>query len=254
MTLGHFHMDNTTLIGRMAGFNMWSRCLTEEEGKEYSGCGKYTLVPGGDLINDTVGFNITGGLIKAVTVDPEDTLCSHANPMNTLFLHSPFKRLTDAKETCNKYLMDSMTRPFRELNGDWKEFHRRGASNPAVREHCWAGGRILLWQYYQHFGHPQAKGYHFVHVGTRKALQIQPWQLTEPQGSLHEDLCVFSYHGLQYNASWYVDQCVQPWQWASCGACWLPNTIDEGVMITLRGLCEQTRFDTEYQVGRIAIS
>ena len=40
------------------------------------------------------------------------------------------------------------------------------------------------------------------------------------------------------------------WDWAACTGCWLPNTLHDYLVITLRGLCARSKFDTDYRVGR----
>ena len=47
-------------------------------------------------------------------------------------------------------------------------------------------------------------------------------------------------YNLPCTASW--------WNWASCTACWLPNSLSKFVTLTLRGICPHNMFDTSFEV------
>lgn len=249
VTLGHYYFDNTPLIGKVVDFNMWGRRLTGEEARSYSDCRRY--VPRvGDLVNSTTEFDTTGSLIRKIKVDLADTLCHHENSVNHLYVHTPFRRQVDAKEACDKYLMNSMAGPFEDIDNDWRLFHQMASNNSAVRSLCWAGGRVLFWQSYKHHKDPEVKGYNFVYGSTGKQLQISPWRRNAPNNDISQDICTVSYHNtLPYNACWIDTDCERSQQWSACSGCWLPHTIFKGVTIHLRGLCEKSIFDTKYQVG-----
>ena len=248
VTLGHYFFDNTPMIGKIIDVNMWSRHLTDAEAMRYSECIQY-IKGTGDLINSTTEFSITGSNEKRIKLDSKEVLCNHESSTNQLFLHTTFTAQIDAKEACDKYLMNSMAGPFKDVDGDWKIFHEKGSANKAVRKFCWMGGRILVWQSYKHLKKIGEKNYNFVHIGTDEDLQIHPWQPSQPNGNLNNDLCILDYFGLLFNSSWWVFDCVQPWNWAGCAGCWLPNTFSKGIVINMRGLCDRTLFDSVYQVG-----
>ena len=243
VTLGNFIFDDTPLIGKMVDFSMWSRHLTEEEAVRYSDCNQYVKRTG-DLINGTTEFNLAGYNVKRITVDSKEVLCNHETSINQLFLHAPFVTQTDAKEACDKYLINSMAGPFTDIDGDWKLFHEKGSANKAMRKFCWVGGRILVWQSYRRFKQADVKSSNFFHVGTNEALQIEPWQPSQPD----KDLCIMGYLGFPHTSNWRAFPCEQTWQWSGCAGCWLPNTFSKGINIYLRGLCVKTLFDTVYQV------
>ena len=251
VTLGHYYFDNKPLIGKIVDVNIWSRYLTDDEGRNYSDCKVY-IPRAGDLVNSSTKFMVTGTLVKPFSVESDTILCNIENSINHLFLHAPFKRQIKAREACDKYALDSMAGPFQDIDVDWKLFHKRASSNPAVRQFCWTGGRMLHWQSYMSYHSPEVKDYNFVNVITNETLKFSPWRASQPNDRLRKNLCVLSYIGLPHNACWYDMSCVQSsWQWAGCVGCWLPHTAFDGVVIYMRGLCEKSLFDTEYQVSQV---
>ena len=244
VTIGCYMYDNKPMIGKIVDINMWSRHLTEEEAMRYSDCSQY-VKRRGDLIDKTTEFHIAGANVERIYLDSKEVLCDHESSTIQLFLHAPFMAQTDAKQACDKYLMNSMAGPFKDIDGDWKVFHERGSTNNAVKNYCWTGGRILVWQSYKCVKDAGKKSCNFVHVGTNEGLQIHPWQPSQPD----DNLCAMGYHGSLYTSSWRAFSCVKTWQWAGCAGCWLPNTFSNGIVIHMRGLCVKTLFDTVYQVG-----
>ena len=77
--IGHYYWDNRPMIGKIVDVNVWKRNLAEQEGIRYSDCKEYTKKEG-DLIKQTDNWDITGNLIKKISVTLEEVDCS---PMNT---------------------------------------------------------------------------------------------------------------------------------------------------------------------------
>ena len=59
--------------------------------------------------------------------------------------------------------------------------------------------------------------------------------------------CLWSYLGQPWNTSLYPTRCEEPPEWAACVGCKVHNGIQDKETLLLRGLCQKTKFDTEYQ-------
>ena len=59
--------------------------------------------------------------------------------------------------------------------------------------------------------------------------------------------CLWSYLGQPWNTSLYPTRCEEPPEWAACVGCKVHNGIQEKETLLLRGLCQKTKFDTQYQ-------
>ncbi|XP_023347845.1 uncharacterized protein LOC111716606, partial [Eurytemora carolleeae] len=87
----------------------------------------------------------------------------------------------------------------------------------------------------------------FTHIHTKKPLVINAWRPSQPNGKRPQ--CVKTYLSTNPEESWYDFSCKDPdLQWSSCTACKIPYTLETSVVITLKGLCLKTMFDTSYQV------
>lgn len=246
VTLGHFYFDNKPMIGKIIDINVWGRYLTEQESLLYSNCENY-IEKQGDIINKTTQYNITGSLIKQISVEVEDFSCRLESRRITLYVHKPFNSFWDAKQSCDKYLSNSIIGPFTDIENDWRKFHSQGKENIAVQKYCWHGGRFIQWMPYED---QSGNGTSFVHAGTNKSLdnELTPWISGYPRTS--RGSCIVAYLGkYNFDTSWRNWDCKQSnIQWGGCVACWLPNTPNSSVIIYLRGLCKRSKLDQEYQV------
>ena len=92
----------------------------------------------------------------------------------------------------------------------------------------------------------------FLYLGNTDPLSFNFFRPKQPNAKTG-DQCLVSYLSLEPNASVYDFPCeAKNWQWASCTACFLPNTFDDYSNIVTRGLCSRTKFDTLFEVKRIS--
>ena len=74
------------------------RLLTYEEGIEFTNCLAYTSTPDGNLIDKETRWNVTGSLIKKITLTEEDILCKD----KTVVVPIKFKTFVDAMTICEQ--------------------------------------------------------------------------------------------------------------------------------------------------------
>ena len=90
----------------------------------------------------------------------------------------------------------------------------------------------------------------FLYLGELEKLPFGAFRPKQPNTKVG-DQCIISYLSLEPNASWYDFNCdLNSWQWASCTACFLPNTFSEYSSVVARGLCSRTKFDTTFEVQK----
>ena len=88
----------------------------------------------------------------------------------------------------------------------------------------------------------------FFYLGEFEPWSFEAFRPKQPNAK-RGDQCLVSYLSLEPNASIYDFDCDGiGWQWASCTACFLPNTFLEYSNIVARGLCSRTLFDTIFEV------
>ncbi|XP_023325055.1 uncharacterized protein LOC111698837 [Eurytemora carolleeae] len=244
--LGHYYFDSKPLIGKIAGVNVWDIKLSDEELKEYSNCNSVVQL-NGNIVNQSTVWNITGRFIERREFSKSEIECSDQNKHKTVFVTSLFKNFEDANEACDKYKLNSMAAEFKSLE-EFRKYQDEGTSNPAVLSECWTGGRLLHWLPYSADAKNKSLTQEdFSHVHSKEPLAVMAWRPNQPNGKNLQ--CVKAYLSLQYDVSWYDFPCFnQNLQWASCTACKIPQTFESSIAITLKGLCEYTKFDTSYQV------
>ena len=89
----------------------------------------------------------------------------------------------------------------------------------------------------------------FSYLGEFEPLSFDAFRPKQPNAK-RGDQCLVSYLSLEPNASIYDFDCDGlGWQWASCTACFLPNTFLEYTNLVARGLCSRTKFDTLFEVS-----
>ena len=116
-----------------------------------------------------------------------------------------------------------------------------------MKEECNQGGRYLQWIGYRSKERPIV-GSDLSYLGMYEPLTIEGWRPRQPNAK-NGDQCLISYLSLEPNASWYDFDCEQSsWEWGACTSCLLPNSFYKSTIVTARGLCARTNFDTEFEV------
>ena len=72
--------------------------MTDQEGEEYTNCLTYVPTPPGNLINHTTPWNITGSLIKKITMQQSDVFCTS----RTLLIPVRYRTVLDAMAICEE--------------------------------------------------------------------------------------------------------------------------------------------------------
>lgn len=89
----------------------------------------------------------------------------------------------------------------------------------------------------------------FLYLGEYEPWGFDAFRPKQPNAK-RGDQCLVSYLSIEPNASIYDFDCeANGWQWASCTACFLPNTFLDYTNIVARGLCSRTLFDTIFEVN-----
>ena len=76
----------------------YCRLLTKEEGLDYTNCVDYSPTPDGNIINTDTRWNITGTLIKKISLSETDILCKD----RTVFVPVRYRTFTDAMTVCEQ--------------------------------------------------------------------------------------------------------------------------------------------------------
>ena len=110
---GKYFYDKTPLLGKVVDINIWdryldwdqhliqldiSRILTEQEGIDFTNCLTYVPTPSGNLVNGTTKWNITGSLIKKISLTESEIFCSS----RTLLIPVRYRTVHDAMAICEE--------------------------------------------------------------------------------------------------------------------------------------------------------
>ena len=74
------------------------RTLTNQEGEAYTNCLSYEPTPTGNLVNGSTQWNITGDLIKKISLSGSEVLCSS----RTLLIPVRYRTAKDARDICQE--------------------------------------------------------------------------------------------------------------------------------------------------------
>ena len=74
------------------------RLLSEKEGIEFTNCLDYVPTPDGNIVNEGTRWNITGSLIKKITLSETDILCKD----RTLLVPIRYQTFNDAMTVCEQ--------------------------------------------------------------------------------------------------------------------------------------------------------
>ena len=74
------------------------RLLSIEEGEDYTNCVDYSPTPDGNVINTDTRWNITGSLIKKISLSETEILCKD----RTVFVPVRYRTFTDAMTVCEQ--------------------------------------------------------------------------------------------------------------------------------------------------------
>ena len=86
-------------MGRMTYFKIVAlRLLTEEEGLNFTQCLSYAQTHPGNLVDALTPWNITGSLIKKITLADSDILCTS----RTLLVPVRYRTAHDAMAVCEE--------------------------------------------------------------------------------------------------------------------------------------------------------
>ena len=72
--------------------------MTEQEGFDFTNCLTYVQTPPGNLINETTEWNITGSLIKKISLRESDISCTS----RTLLIPVRYRTAHDAMAVCEE--------------------------------------------------------------------------------------------------------------------------------------------------------
>ena len=76
----------------------YSRLLSTEEGGDFTNCVDYSPTPDGNIINTDTRWNITGNLIKKISLSETEILCKD----RTVFVPVRYRTFTDAMTVCEQ--------------------------------------------------------------------------------------------------------------------------------------------------------
>ena len=72
--------------------------LTQQEGSDFTACLSYVPTPAGNIINHTTEWNITGSLIKKISLASSSVLCTS----RTLLIPVRYRTAQDAMAICQE--------------------------------------------------------------------------------------------------------------------------------------------------------
>ena len=202
----------------------------------FTQCNKYREIsPGGNLVNGTTNWQISGTLTQKIAIPEEEVNC---NPKRTIVLPIKFKKADDAMRTCNslagagEYLnIDSFE--------DWENFYDLYKNNSAIPKYCKHDGRYRLWLPFEVNVVEKKNRDNVTHYkSTLPYNMTEAWRRGYPSKLGHR--CVQARLGYDADNCWKDKDCESTtWDTAPCSACSLAATVQKNTEFKLRGLCER---------------
>ena len=202
----------------------------------------------GTIVNPNSPWTLIGGnLLRKIDVPVEETLYK-AGVKQLVFL--PFPRLSkfDAVELCRKFGKYSYIGGDFKVNEDFESYYDKLFESSLYVEKCgeYDNGRLRTWLPYKHNRDSTA----LVHDITDTALlpnenYFAPWY--GGPGLINRGKCVGAYFGTEpkYNNIDQNDECSKK---NRCTACEIPNSFENTATLQLKGLCQNSNFDTVYKI------
>lgn len=197
----------------------------------------------GNLVNDDSNWQLTGTLLKKTDVPIEDVLCEDSKSQLNAFL--PIRGLTkeEATNMCKRLRSDVVIAGNFKSREYFDEYYSNLFENKKYVEACghYDNGRIRTWLPYI----PNDEGTALIHekYGTELQDYFAEWYGGPNQSS--DGQCVAAYFGLVPK---YENIAESSCGDKKCTACEVPNSFQESVIVTLRGLCKYSHFDTIYKL------
>ena len=248
LIVGRYAFDKNPIIGSMANINAWDRTLSVAELVEKTRCDGVDIEPG-NIVNKDSSWNLTGSLIKKVSITVNETKCSRQKSVVNAFLPIPELTREDAEDLCKKFGQDVAIAGDFETKEDFDMYYESLQANQRYMDQCgfYDNGRIKTWLPYHH-NIDRSK---LIHVATGKPLMLEnenkfyvDWY-AGPQSNKFNDQCVASFFGLvpKYQ-NIEEDSCNSK----KCTACELRNSFEKTSSMNLNGLCKYSFFDKIFQV------
>ena len=102
LIVGRYAFDKNPVIGSMANINAWDKVLSVEELEAKTRCDGEDTQPG-NIVNKDSSWNITGSLVKKITIPVQDTQCSRQKSVVNAFLPIPQLTREDAEDLCKRF-------------------------------------------------------------------------------------------------------------------------------------------------------
>ena len=116
----------------------------------------YVTTPDGNIVNEGTRWNITGTLIKKITLSETDILCND----RTLLVPVRYRTFNDAMTVCEQlgeiglydkvtmfclfHILGSFLDPFTNFQ-EYEALYNAYKKNPAMNAFCSHGNRYMLW-------------------------------------------------------------------------------------------------------------
>ena len=210
------------------------------------------LLDQGTLVNENSFWQLTGSLVTRTDIPVDQTQCGQKS-LEKINMFLPIPQLTyqDAVDLCSRFGESSYIAGDFEDKEDFDRFYDGLFSNEKYVEMCsyFDNGRLKTWLPYAHNEDSSA----LVHrVNGQKLL----WKIEEkfyvswyggPRNT-STNRCVDGFFGPsitpRYENIGEEDLCSAK----KCTACEIQNSLAESSVLSLRGLCQYSSFDTTYQV------
>ena len=248
LIVGRYAFDKNPVIGSMANINAWDRVLSVEELKEKTRCDGEDTQPG-NIVNKDSSWNITGSLVKKITIPVKDTQCGRQKSVVNAFLPIPQLTREDAEDLCKRFGEDVAIAGDFESKEDFDMYYDSLQANQKYIDQCgfYDNGSIKTWLPYHH-NQDSSK---LIHVSTGRPLMLDnedkfyvDWY-GGPQANDQNGQCVSSFFGLvpkYFNIE--EDSCSNK----KCTACELRNSFEKTSKMNLNGLCKYSFFDKIFRV------
>ena len=248
LILGRYAFNLNPFIGNMANVNVWDKMLDEAELKKQTDC-LTTSSDQGSLVNASSKWELTGKLVKEVSISADEAICLKKNRIYNAFL--PISQLTkdDALDLCHKFGRDVFIAGDFESIEDFDNFYDGLYSDEKYVDVCsfYDSGRLRTWLPYKH----NEERTELVHEVTKIPLMnntqtlYTSWYSGPQQYSGVPDLCGEAYFGIVPR---YQNIREDPCSAKKCTACEVQNSFLKTSTLKLNGLCKLSYFDKIYQV------
>ena len=249
--IGRYYFDSLSMVGNIAGINIWNTTLAGEDLARLTDCRSVT-VGKGNKVNQGTTWHTTAPLVEEYEQDIEGLFCREEKEVVSAFLPVNSLSYDDAVDMCHKF------GPHVDLAGDFKDekafkdfydlLWSKKADKFREEDSFINRGRLRMWFPYKILSMNQTNK--VVHTSSGSELGVDAWkndkQKVKLQNPSSVNLCVGSYMGIRpYKQNLELRDCSIS---DSSAGCTLNNSFNDTTSLVLRGLCKFSVLDTLYMV------